>query len=110
MVSRDSRSEGDGVVIGSVQDERTNAMVYQNREQVSGGDRRYKYVIFTQLTLRDRQIARNKFPNNVAWIPAEEYMYPVKKDGHLANASRHISRDRAQELYDLYQVRQVMES
>lgn len=82
----------------------------QHRRRVPGGDRRYKYVPFDELLIGDQGTARAMYPYVTKHLPHEEYMYPVKKNGSIARASRWISNDRAQELYDLYQVKLVMES
>ena len=71
---------------------------------------RFVYVSFSGLWPQDQNAVAGKYPHGVAYIPDSEYMYPVKKDGRLAPARRYISTERAQELYDLDQVKKVMES
>ena len=93
-----------------VWDFHTLRYVPQNRRKIPGGDQRFEYVPFSELSVRDQQIISRKYPHEVAWLPREEYMYPVKKNGDLAKARRNISRERSQELFDLHMVRKIMES
>jgi hypothetical protein len=96
-----------GVV--AIQDPRTLVVIRQNRQDVCG-DRRYAYVAFKELIAEDRQRAKGRYPHMVAHLPDEEYLYPVTVAGRLADARRYMPADRAKDLYDLHQVRQVMES
>lgn len=94
----------------AVRDPRTLAAIRQNRQRVLCGDGRFAYVAFNELIAEDKQRARAAYPHTIEHLPDEEYLYPVTVNGRLASARRYMSRERAQELYDLHQVRQVMES
>lgn len=75
-------------------------------------DARFRYVPFKELRAPDRLSVTqgNRYPHAVEHLPDEEYLYPVKKDGALASARRHMPYERAKELWDLWQVREVLES
>jgi hypothetical protein len=75
-----------------------------------GADLRFNYVSFSGLWPQDQNAVSGIYMNGVAYIPDNEYMYPVKKTGRLASGRRWISQERTKELHDLHQVRQVMES
>ena len=93
-----------------VRDSRHNGVIGQNRQKIPGGDQRYAYVIYHELHEEDKQRARAAYPHSMDHLPHHEYQYPITKGGRLASARRHISAERAKELYELHQVRQVMES
>jgi len=95
MVSRGSGQGSDGIV----------------KNTPPGADRRFNYVSFSGLWSQDQSaVVANRYPHGVEHIPDQEYMYPVNKTGRLASGRRWISQARASELYDLHQVREVMES
>ena len=79
-----------------------------------GANRRFYYVPHKELVAEDKRETLYAYPadyiTKCPWLRREEYLYPVKKNGRLAKASRWISSERATELYNEYQVRQVMES
>lgn len=70
------------------------------------GDQRFYYVNFKDLKEPDKRKARSSYQNN-AYLPTEEYLYPIKTDGSLANARRVLPQDRFEELFRLYQVQLV---
>ena len=74
-----------------------------------GGDLRYRYVKFGDLSVEDKASVRSRY-HKLEHIPDEEYLYPVKKNGRLADARRCVSLERARELFHLHEVRVVQES
>lgn len=70
-------------------------------------DKRFNYVKYSELTKEDQNIARNLYTNVVAWIPHEEYLYPVKINGRLARSARRYGPgiQRATELKEAYDKR-----
>jgi hypothetical protein len=91
-----------------------------------GADRRFRYASFEYVlstefafealsknSVEKKTIAHRigmMYPYSEPWLPKEAYLYPIKKNGRLAKASRYMPHDRAVELYNEYQVRTVMES
>lgn len=76
------------------------------RNTPPGGDRRYNYIPYASLNRRDRDSIRlgHRYPYSEEWLPYDEYLYPVRKDGTLARAKRCMPHDRAKELYAVYKV------
>ncbi len=72
----------------------------------------FRYVNIHGLTLRDRERIKHGevYKHRVPYIPYSKYLYPIKSDGSLANTTRYIESELAQELYDLYQISQVLET
>jgi hypothetical protein len=76
----------------------------QYRVKPAGANSRYDYVPFEKLTRADQQLARESYPHKTEHLPDEAYLYPIKKNGRLADrAARWISEEEAKLLYDAYQ-------
>lgn len=61
-----------------------------------GGDRRYHYVPFFELSMSDQAQARRSYPykRNVGAkydFVDEHYLYPVRKNGRLARGRRYLA-------------------
>lgn len=80
------------------------------RGELPGADRRYAYAHWRDLPAGLRNEVRRRWMPGPDHLPYEEYFYPVKKNGGLADARRFIPMARAQELYELWTAKEVMES